>query len=86
MKLSDLAQKLDCRLESPNDVEITGVAGLEEAQPGQVTFLANKRYTPLLKTTRASASYASTGFVVFSAFPRSAPALSYASTVPADSY
>jgi UDP-3-O-[3-hydroxymyristoyl] glucosamine N-acyltransferase len=57
MKLSDLAQKLDCRLDSSAEMEITGVAGLEEAQPGQITFLANKRYTPLLKTTRASAVF-----------------------------
>jgi UDP-3-O-[3-hydroxymyristoyl] glucosamine N-acyltransferase len=57
MKLSELAQKLDCRLESASDLEITGVAGLEEAQPGHITFLANKRYTPLLKTTRASAVF-----------------------------
>ena len=57
MKLSQLAQKLDCRFDSPSDIEITGVAGLEDAQPGQITFLANKRYTPLLKTTRASAVF-----------------------------
>src|SRR5215467_5588992 len=62
MKLSDLASKLDCRLESPSssagaEIEITGVAGLEEARPGQIAFLANKRYTPLLKTTRASAVF-----------------------------
>lgn len=61
MKLSDLANKLDCRLDSASvagaDVEIGGVAGLEEAQPGQIAFLANKRYTPLLKTTRASAVF-----------------------------
>ena len=61
MKLSDLANKLDCRLDSASaagaDVEITGVAGLEEAQPGQIAFLANKRYTPMLKTTHASAVF-----------------------------
>ena len=61
MKLSQLAQKLDCRLDSTSgantDIEITGVAGLEDAQPGQITFLANKRYTPLLKSTRASAVF-----------------------------
>ena len=57
MKLSQLAQKLDCRLDVPSDIEITGVAGLEDAQPGQITFLANKRYTLLLKTTRASAVF-----------------------------
>ncbi|PYT89968.1 MAG: UDP-3-O-(3-hydroxymyristoyl)glucosamine N-acyltransferase [Acidobacteria bacterium] len=54
MKLSELAQKLGCHLEGP-DVEITGVAGMEHAEPGQLTFLANRKYFGLLKTTRASA-------------------------------
>ena len=55
MKLSEVAQKLGCRLEGPPDVEISGVAGIEQAGPGQLTFLANRRYFPLLKTTHASA-------------------------------
>src|SRR5919109_3013549 len=55
MKLSELAQKLNCRLEGPPDLEIFGVAGIEHAEPGQVTFLANRKYFALLKTTRASA-------------------------------
>ncbi|HEY6944639.1 MAG TPA: UDP-3-O-(3-hydroxymyristoyl)glucosamine N-acyltransferase, partial [Candidatus Acidoferrum sp.] len=55
MKLSELAQKLGCRLEGPPDLEISGVAGMEYAGPGQLTFLANRKYFSLLKTTRASA-------------------------------
>jgi UDP-3-O-[3-hydroxymyristoyl] glucosamine N-acyltransferase len=55
MKLRELTHKLDCRLEGPPDLEIRGVAGIEHAEPGQLTFLANRRYFPLLKTTRASA-------------------------------
>jgi UDP-3-O-[3-hydroxymyristoyl] glucosamine N-acyltransferase len=55
MKLSDLAEKLSCRLEGLPETEIQGVAGIERATPGQLTFLANKRYIPLLKTTQASA-------------------------------
>ena len=55
MKLSEVAQKLGCRLEGLPDVEISGVAGIEHAESGQLTFLANRRYFPLLKTTRASA-------------------------------
>src|SRR6267154_227176 len=55
MKLSEVAQKLECRLEGAPDVEIRGVAGIEHAESGQITFLANRRYFPLLKTTRASA-------------------------------
>ena len=55
MKLAEVAQKLACRLEGTPDTEIRGVAGIEHAEPGQITFLANRRYFPLLKTTRASA-------------------------------
>src|SRR6266849_249435 len=55
MKLSEVAQKLSCRLEGAPDTEIHGIAGIEHAEPGQITFLANRRYFPLLKTTRASA-------------------------------
>jgi UDP-3-O-[3-hydroxymyristoyl] glucosamine N-acyltransferase len=55
MKLAEVAQKLGCRLEGAPETEIYGVAGIEQAGPGQITFLANRRYFPLLKTTRASA-------------------------------
>jgi UDP-3-O-[3-hydroxymyristoyl] glucosamine N-acyltransferase len=55
MKLSEAAKKLECRLEGGPDAEIHGVAGIEHASAGQITFLANRRYFPLLKTTRASA-------------------------------
>jgi len=55
MKLSEVAQKLGCRLEGSPDIEIRGVAGIEYAEAGQITFLANRRYFPLLKTTHASA-------------------------------
>jgi UDP-3-O-[3-hydroxymyristoyl] glucosamine N-acyltransferase len=55
MKLSELAAKLNCRLEGDPSAEVTGIAGIDHAEPGHLTFLANRRYSPLLKTTRASA-------------------------------
>src|SRR6202521_2971125 len=55
MKLHEIAEKLGCRLEGNGEVEITGVAGMEHAGPGQITFLANPKYAPKLKHTRASA-------------------------------
>ena len=55
LNLSDIAQKLACRLDGPGETIIHGVSGIENAEPGQITFLANRRYFPLLKTTRASA-------------------------------
>lgn len=55
MELRELAARLNCKLEGPDDLEITGVAGIDEASPSEVTFLANPKYHPKLKTTRAAA-------------------------------
>lgn len=55
MTLSDLAALLDCRLEGDGGVEITGVAGLETAGPGQLTFFGNPKLKPQLDATRAAA-------------------------------
>ncbi|HXY15111.1 MAG TPA: UDP-3-O-(3-hydroxymyristoyl)glucosamine N-acyltransferase [Terriglobales bacterium] len=56
MKLAEIASTLDARLENGSpETEIRGVAGIEEAGPGQVTFLANPRYAAAAKSTRASA-------------------------------
>jgi UDP-3-O-[3-hydroxymyristoyl] glucosamine N-acyltransferase len=55
MKLGEIAQRLGCELEGDAQIEITGVAGIEEAQPQQLTFLTNRKYRPALETTRASA-------------------------------
>jgi len=55
MKLQELAEKLGCRLEGDPGIEIRGVAGIDHAAKGQVTFLANRRYAPQLKRTQASA-------------------------------
>ncbi|MDT5272199.1 MAG: UDP-3-O-[3-hydroxymyristoyl] glucosamine N-acyltransferase [Acidobacteriota bacterium] len=58
MKLSELARLTGARVEEKfNDIDITGAAGLDEAEAGHVTFLANPRYTPRVQTTRASAIF-----------------------------
>jgi UDP-3-O-[3-hydroxymyristoyl] glucosamine N-acyltransferase len=62
MKLADLAAHLGATLHGDPDAEITGVAGLAEALPGQLTFVANPRYIPLARTTRASAVLVEPGF------------------------
>jgi UDP-3-O-[3-hydroxymyristoyl] glucosamine N-acyltransferase len=54
MKLSQIAKSLGARMEGA-DAEITGVAGIEEAGPGQITFVANPKYASAAKTTRAAA-------------------------------
>jgi len=55
MKLQDLASALGCELHGDGAVEISGVAGMEQAGPTEVTFLANPKYAPKVKTTRAAA-------------------------------
>ena len=55
MKLRELAERLECRLEGDGDLEVTRVSGIQDAQPGDVTFLANSKYEKGLAATRASA-------------------------------
>lgn len=55
MKLAELARVLDAELHGDPGQEITGVAGIEEAGPEHVTFVANPRYSMLAKTTKAGA-------------------------------
>jgi UDP-3-O-[3-hydroxymyristoyl] glucosamine N-acyltransferase len=53
--LRELASRLGCGLRGDGDVEIVRVSGIEESRPGDLTFVANRRYAPHLATTRASA-------------------------------
>ncbi len=55
MKLHEIAKILGCELAGNGEIEITGVAGLDDAGPSELSFLANPRYLPRLKTTRAAA-------------------------------
>jgi UDP-3-O-[3-hydroxymyristoyl] glucosamine N-acyltransferase len=55
MKLSEIARKLACELRAEADIDITGVAGIEEAVPGELTFVSNRKYVQHIKHTRASA-------------------------------
>ncbi|HEY0759246.1 MAG TPA: UDP-3-O-(3-hydroxymyristoyl)glucosamine N-acyltransferase [Acidisarcina sp.] len=64
MRLAELAQALGARLDGDGGLEITGVAGIEDARPGQVTFIANPKYAPQSRTTRASAILVTEDFPV----------------------
>jgi hypothetical protein len=56
-KLSEIASRLDARLENGSpDIEITGVAGIEEAGEGQITFVANPKYAAAARSTRGRVS------------------------------
>ncbi len=55
MKLHELAENLGCSVVGDGSIEIDGVAGMENAGPSQLTFLANPKYAPKVKSTRAAA-------------------------------
>jgi UDP-3-O-[3-hydroxymyristoyl] glucosamine N-acyltransferase len=55
LTLAEIADRIGCRLEGDGAIEITGLAGIEQAQPGHITFLANPKYMHALAATRASA-------------------------------
>jgi UDP-3-O-[3-hydroxymyristoyl] glucosamine N-acyltransferase len=55
MKLAELARVLGATCHGDQEQEITGVEGIEKAGPGQVTFVANPKYTPFARTTKAGA-------------------------------
>jgi UDP-3-O-[3-hydroxymyristoyl] glucosamine N-acyltransferase len=55
MKLSEIARRLGCQLEGDGEIEITGVAGIEHAKRGQLTFLANRKYAAAARMSKASA-------------------------------
>ncbi|HEX4284144.1 MAG TPA: UDP-3-O-(3-hydroxymyristoyl)glucosamine N-acyltransferase [Terracidiphilus sp.] len=55
MKLGELATQLGAELRGNADVEVTGVKGIEDAGQAELTFVANRRYAGLARTTNAAA-------------------------------
>ncbi|MGH9599172.1 MAG: UDP-3-O-(3-hydroxymyristoyl)glucosamine N-acyltransferase, partial [Terracidiphilus sp.] len=55
MKLGELASRLGAELRGDADLDVTGVKGIEEAGPAEITFVANPRYAGLARKTRAAA-------------------------------
>ncbi|MFH1784235.1 MAG: UDP-3-O-(3-hydroxymyristoyl)glucosamine N-acyltransferase [bacterium] len=53
--LKELSELVGGKLKGDTNIEISGVAGLDEASGGQITFLANPKYTSKIKDTSASA-------------------------------
>jgi UDP-3-O-[3-hydroxymyristoyl] glucosamine N-acyltransferase len=53
--LGELARRLECPVEGDAAIEIRRVAKIEDAGPGDLTFLANPKYASKLASTRASA-------------------------------
>ncbi len=53
--LKELAELIGGTVVGDGEVEIHRVAGIDSAKSGEITFLANPKYLPLLQTTQASA-------------------------------
>jgi len=63
MKLSAIASALDLRLENGSpETEITGLNGIEQAGPGELTFVSNPKYASAARDTKASAVIVSEDF------------------------
>jgi UDP-3-O-[3-hydroxymyristoyl] glucosamine N-acyltransferase len=55
MKLGEIASRLRCELIGDPHTEISGLSAVEDAHPGELTFLSNPKYKKHLKHTQASA-------------------------------
>jgi UDP-3-O-[3-hydroxymyristoyl] glucosamine N-acyltransferase len=56
MKLAQIASALNARLDNGSpDTEITGLNGIEQAGPGEITFVANPKYAAAARLTKAAA-------------------------------
>ncbi|HEX2919465.1 MAG TPA: UDP-3-O-(3-hydroxymyristoyl)glucosamine N-acyltransferase, partial [Edaphobacter sp.] len=62
MKLAELAKRLGATLKGDPSVTITGVASIETAGPGDLTFVANPKYAALARSTHAAAILVEPGF------------------------
>uniref|UniRef100_A0A7C4ENF0 UDP-3-O-acylglucosamine N-acyltransferase n=1 Tax=Thermodesulfovibrio aggregans TaxID=86166 RepID=A0A7C4ENF0_9BACT len=55
MKLSDIAKLFNVNVEAEQDIEISGVKGIEDAQEGDITYVAGSKYFEIARKSRASA-------------------------------
>jgi UDP-3-O-[3-hydroxymyristoyl] glucosamine N-acyltransferase len=59
--LRELAERLGCECEGDGAVDVVRMAGIEHAGPGDLTFVANRKYLARLHATRASAVIVAAG-------------------------
>jgi UDP-3-O-[3-hydroxymyristoyl] glucosamine N-acyltransferase len=55
LRLQEIADRLGCALDGDPSVEIGRMAGLQQAQRGDLTFVSNAKYLDQLPSTKASA-------------------------------
>lgn len=52
--VEEIAQIIGGEVVGDKNLVIKGISGIKEAKSGEITFLANSKYTPLLNSTKAS--------------------------------
>ncbi len=62
-KLGEIADLVKGELVGSPETIITGISGIKEAKKGDITFLANPKYSGLIQTTKAAAIITSRGIV-----------------------
>src|SRR5216683_3266463 len=68
MKLSQIASALHARLaDGSPDMDITGINGIEQAGPAEITFVANPKYAAAARLTKAAAVIVAETFPVIPA-------------------
>ncbi len=55
MTLQEIADRLGGTVQGDGSLEITGINGMELAEPGQITFIADKKFKEQLQSSKASA-------------------------------
>lgn len=53
--LAEIAKIIGGEVMGDSSIIITGINGIREAEPGEITFVANSKYAPLAEKTKASA-------------------------------
>src|SRR5271154_4015673 len=68
MKLSQIVSALNARLENGSpETDITGLNGIEQAGPSDMTFVANPKYAAAARLTKAAAVIVAENFPVIPA-------------------
>jgi UDP-3-O-[3-hydroxymyristoyl] glucosamine N-acyltransferase len=83
MTLKELAELLGAELRGDGSVEIVAIRGIEEAGPRDVTFVSNKKYASLARTTKAAAVLVEPEFpeIAAATLRLADPYLAYAKTI-----
>ena len=64
MTAAEIAKLVNGKIIGDKEVVITGISGIKEAGPGEITFLANQKYSALALKTKASAVLVARGVVI----------------------